>query len=104
MNEKNLAKLVREFLKRSGIYFIETKEELKNKRVYQSGHPDFIICVNGLFAGIELKSPEYKNPESKLRSNQIDVGEWIKRNGGFYFVSNNFEEIIDFINFLRKRT
>lgn len=104
MSERELAKLVREFLKKANIYFIETKEELKGKKVKNPGHPDFVVCINGAFLAIELKSERYKNPHEGLREVQKAKMELIKRNGGFYLVSNNFDEIVNFINFLRKRS
>jgi Holliday junction resolvase len=96
--EKDLQRKVLEFLKYTGAWFYHPRESKKGT----DGLPDIIGCIQSKFFAIELKNPSFKSPEKKLRPEQIKQIEKIKKAGGFVLVSNNFEEIVNFINFIRR--
>jgi Holliday junction resolvase len=98
MTEKKLQSQVVELLSKSGAWFYHPRETKKGS----DGIPDIIGCLNGKFFAIELKSPEVKNPENYLRPEQRKVLEKIKSSGGFVLVSNKLEEVIDFLNLIRR--
>lgn len=99
LDEKKLQKQVVEFLRKANIFFYHPRETKKGT----DGIPDLICCIKGLFLAIELKSPQYKNPASKLRKEQIKVKEKIESSGGIYIVSNDFEEIVEKVNLIIKK-
>jgi Holliday junction resolvase len=98
MREKELQKQVIELLSKSGAWFYHPREPKKGS----DGIPDIVGCLNGKFFAIELKSPEFKNPENHLRPEQRKVLEKIKNAGGFTLVSNKLEEVVNFINLIRR--
>jgi Holliday junction resolvase len=98
MTEKELQSQVLDFLSKSGAWFYHPRETKKGT----DGLPDIIGCLNGKFFAIELKSPEVKKPEDYLRPEQRKVLEKIKNSGGFILVSNKLEEVVDFINLIRR--
>lgn len=95
MKEKDLQRMVNEFLRKANVFFYHPRETKKGT----DGIPDIIACINGRFIAIELKSPELKNPEKHLRPEQETIRDKIIRSGGIYFISNDFDKIVDFINF-----
>ena len=98
MKEKDLQHLVNEFLRKSNVFFYHPRESKRGT----DGVPDIIACVDGKFVAIELKSPQYKTPTRRLRPEQVLMLDRIKQAGGFVLVSNNFDEIVEFINFIKK--
>jgi hypothetical protein len=98
MDEKKLQKQVIEFLKYTGAWFYAPKESKKGT----DGIPDIIGCIESKFFAIELKSPRYKDPERGLRPEQKIQIERIKEAGGFVLVTNDFEEVVRFINMIRR--
>jgi len=98
MREKELQNQVIDFLSKSGAWFYHPRETKKGS----DGIPDIIGCLNGKFFAIELKSPDVKKPENHLRPEQRKVLEKIKSSGGFVLVSNKLEEVVNFINLIRK--
>lgn len=100
MDEKDLQKRVIEFLRKANIFCYHPRETKKGT----DGIPDLICCVKGLFLAIELKNPKYSKPEAKLRKEQLRIKEQIEKAGGCYLVSNNFEEIVNVVNFIIKQS
>jgi Holliday junction resolvase len=98
MTEKELQSQVVELLSKSGAWFYHPRETKKGT----DGLPDIIGCLNGKFFAIELKSPFYKNPKRYLRPEQRKVLELINEAGGFTLVANKLEEVLKFINKLRR--
>lgn len=64
----------------------------KVQQVVIQGTPDFLICANGLFIGLELKIPSGKL--SELQKFNLDR---IEKSGGLSFVAmpDTWEEILD---------
>jgi len=97
-DERDLQKVVFEFLRKAGAWFYHPRETRKGS----DGIPDIVGCLNGKFFAIELKSPSYKDPAKHLRSEQRKVLELIKKAGGFVLVANRFEDVVEFINLIRR--
>ena len=55
-----------------------------------AGLPDLIVCIQGLFVGIEVKQPG-QNPAPR----QVFVHSLIRRAGGCVIVAHNVEEVIE---------
>ena len=96
MSEKDLQRQVVKFLKKSGVWFYHPKEGKRGT----DGLPDIIGCCNGKFFAIELKTPERK--KVKLRKEQVKVMDKIKEAGGFTLATNKFEDVVAFINLIRR--
>lgn len=58
------------------------------------GDPDFILCSNGRFVGLELKSKD-----GKLSALQSAKLEWIKKSGGVPLVASpeNWDSIVEIL-------
>ncbi len=95
MLEKDLQRKVIEFLKKTGAWFYHPRESKKGT----DGIPDIVGCLNGLFFAIELKNPDGR---IKLRPEQERVLYEINEAGGFILVTNEFNEVVKFINKLRR--
>lgn len=68
--EKNFENKVKKFLKERGAWFIKY---WGGAAYTKSGIPDLLVCVNGFFLGVELKSPKGKASELQLYTlNEID--------------------------------
>jgi Holliday junction resolvase len=98
MSEKQLQKKVVEFLRKTGAWFYHPREWKKGT----DGIPDIIGCLDGKFFAIELKNPEIKDPKKKLRPEQKNVINQIKQSGGFVLVTNDLNEVVKFINLIRR--
>ena len=59
--------------------------------VQVKGVPDFLICKNGKFVGIELKRPDGKGIVSEVQKAQIDR---IRKAGGVAEVIDNFNDFL----------
>ena len=78
MTEKNFENRVKAFLKSEGCWFVKY---WGGSVFTKAGMPDLIICCNGYFIAVELKSDAGK--PTKLQLHQI---EQIKQSGGIAFV------------------
>lgn len=92
--EKNFENKVKQFLKEKGCYFIKY---WGGAAYTKKGVPDLLVCCNGFFLGIELKSDTGKPSELQLYNI-----EKIKEAGGLGMVlhPNEFEDFKKTINFL----
>jgi len=84
---KKKSPLERSFRTNHVIPFLKTLPKTAVFPVQQSsirGTPDFLLCVNGRFLGLELKRSDHDHP-TKL---QEYVGDCIKRSNGFYLVAS----------------
>lgn len=61
-----------------------------------AGVSDLILIANSKFAGIELKHPSTKHSKDHLKQ-QRDWGEHVEKQGGYFIMSDNAEEIKEFI-------
>ena len=62
---------------------------VRQEAIHRSGIPDFIICYEGIFVGIELKDNE--GSQSSL---QIEKQHKIESAGGVYILADSVEPII----------
>ena len=86
--ESRLQTQVIKHLKTKQIWHVKTKE------CNRSGIPDIIICKDGNFAAIELKSPLNHNDASDLQKYELRK---IRASGGRTLVSRSLSECITFI-------
>lgn len=63
--EKNFENKVKKFLKEQGAWFIKY---WGGAAYTKSGIPDLLVCVNGYFLGVELKSVKGKASELQLHT------------------------------------
>ncbi|MDA3818505.1 MAG: hypothetical protein PF486_14075 [Prolixibacteraceae bacterium] len=61
-----------------------------------AGVSDLILIANGNVAGIELKHPKTKHSKAHIQQ-QTNWGKHIESQGGMYIMSDNEEEVKDFI-------
>ena len=66
----------------------------------QSGLPDIIACVHGLFVGLELKRPDGKG---KLTLQQEKVIKDIKATGGFAWSISDMEQLKALLDFIEEQ-
>lgn len=61
--EKTFENKIKKFLKDHGCWYIKY---WSGAAYTKSGIPDFLICVNGFFMGVEVKAPNGKPTELQL--------------------------------------
>ena len=91
--EKNLEKKIKDFLKENNIYHFKTKGGIYGT----IGLPDLIICINGKFVGLELKSKT-----GKARLQQYKNGAKITENKGIFAIINDYDKFLELYNDLIK--
>lgn len=75
---------IRKFLTARGIFWTS----IQNGPGAKPGDPDLVLCVNGRFIGVEVKSATGRQSEvQKVRQKEIEA------NGGLYFVVRSLEDI-----------
>lgn len=96
MTEKQFQQRVIKFLKEQGTYVINM---WGGGRFTRAGIPDLIVCVNGYFIAVELKTETGK--PTKLQEWNIDQ---IKESGGHATVlrPNQFDEFKYFIQEVKR--
>lgn len=93
ITEAKFQRQVVNYLTKQGIYFIKTV--LCNRR----GIPDLIMCINGKFIAIELKSPMRKAKATPLQIHEINR---IQKAGGLAFVINDMLELQSIVHQARR--
>ena len=81
MNEKDFQESVRQWLVKNKTYYKRVNDR------FQAGIPDFYICFNGRFAGIELKFCKNYNDKTATLSHPLSKKQQhelreIKKSGG----------------------
>ena len=73
-------------------------EDSKHKKALgmHSGASDLQFFIFGIFGGIELKAPGSTHKTSHIKQ-QIEWGENLVKNGGYYLMSSNYNLINEFI-------
>lgn len=71
---------------------------VRQEAIHRVGTPDYIVCFEGVFVGIELKDDE--GVQSKL---QIEKQYKISAAGGEYILADSVDPIISTLNFIHKR-
>jgi hypothetical protein len=91
--EKNLETKIKDFLKEKNIYHFKTKGGIYGT----IGLPDLVICINGKFVGLELKS---KIGKASLQ--QYKNGAKITKNKGIFAIINDYDKFLELYNDLIK--
>lgn len=92
-NELSLARKVARYLtklRRDGfaVWFLKVKGGIMQR----SGVPDYLLCINGRFGALEMKTPQDKIavPTNIQRQRLKEIHE----SGGFAWVMNDYQEIV----------
>lgn len=91
--EKNLETKIKDFLKKNNIYHFKTKGGIYGT----IGLPDLVICINGKFVGLELKSKI-----GKVSLQQYKNGAKITENKGIFAVIDDYDKFLELYNDLIK--
>ena len=91
--EKNLENKIKDFLKKNNIYHFKTKGGIYGT----IGLPDLVICINGKFIGLELKSKI-----GKVSLQQYKNGAKITENKGIFAVIDDYDNFLELYNDLIK--
>lgn len=91
--EKNLENKIKDFLKKNNIYHFKTKGGIYGT----IGLPDLVICINGKFVGLELKSKI-----GKVSLQQYKNGAKITENKGIFAIINDYDKFLELYNDLIK--
>ena len=91
--EKNLENKIKDFLKKNNIYHFKTKGGIYGT----IGLPDLVICINGKFVGLELKSKI-----GKVSLQQYKNGAKITENKGIFAVIDDYDKFLELYNDLIK--
>ena len=88
--EKNFENKIKKFFRKEGLYYFKFWGTMYTR----AGVPDLIVCVNGRFLGVEVKSEVGKPSEIQLQN----IRE-IRNNGGFGVVIHpeQFQNLVDLI-------
>ena len=95
----NESQLTRKILKAIKIHHPDVWVYKTNDR-FTSGIPDLIMCINGCFCAVELKSPQIKN--SMPNKIQAFVLNNIDRADGATSICNSWIEVDEFIKSIKK--
>lgn len=79
-SEKDLQNKAIKYLKEMGIYYIK----IHNSGYMRKGIPDLIICHQGQFIGVELKSPTGQTSKSQ----DMELYNIARSNGQAYVINN----------------
>jgi len=83
-NESELKEDIKQYLKSIGAFWSMVKGGAHSK----NGDPDMVVCIRGLFVGIEAKSWDgHQEPIQKMRQKQIE------RAGGIYILARSVEDV-----------
>ena len=84
MNEQYIQRKIIKWLEGEGYYVVKIISANK------SGVPDLLVCVDGKFVAIEVKTPKTKNNVSKLQKYNLEK---IKKCGGIAIVAYDVETV-----------
>jgi hypothetical protein len=91
--EKNLQRLVANWLNLQGIYY--EQERMDKRTSGKVGRPDFRCCVKGKFVAIECKAEG-----CKLTDEQVHEFSRIHMSGGVTLIAWSLQDVISFIQTL----
>jgi len=86
--EQQIQKKIITFLEKEGCYVVKVVSATK------SGVPDILGCYEGVFFGIEVKTPKTRNNVSKLQEYNLDQ---IRLAGGHSIVAWEVEQVEEFL-------
>lgn len=81
--EKDIQKKIKSYLAERGFYVVKVVSATK------AGVPDILACCNGLFVGIEVKTPRTLHTVSSLQAYNLES---IIKAGGIAFVASSVED------------
>ena len=88
MSEQQIQRKIIKYLESQGCYVVKVVSATK------SGVPDIIGCYEGVFFGIEVKTPKTRNNVSKLQEYNLDK---IREADGHSLVAWEVEQVEEFI-------
>ena len=88
MSEQQIQRKIIKYLESQGCYVVKVVSATK------SGVPDIIGCYEGVFFGIEVKTPKTRNNVSKLHEYNLDK---IREADGHSLVAWEVEQVEEFI-------
>ena len=88
MTEQQIQKKIITYLEKEGCYVVKVMSASK------AGVPDILGCYEGIFFGIEVKTPTTSNNVSKLQEYNLDK---IRDSGGHSLVAWNVEQVEEFL-------
>jgi len=89
VTEQQIQKKITTYLEKRGCYVVKVVSATK------AGVPDILGCYEGVFFGIEVKTPKTRNNVSKLQEYNLDK---IREADGHSLVAWNVEQVEEFIN------
>lgn len=100
-SERDLQKLVANYLRQKDIWFCQSR--MDRKTTTGSGCPDFIMCIHKYSPSSDFPQPnpialECKHGSGKLSEAQQRVRESMTRNGWSYHVIRSLPELIAILN------
>jgi hypothetical protein len=84
--EAKIGKQIRQYIEECGGFVFK----VHGGPQMMAGLPDLIVCIQGLFIGIEVKQPG-QNPTAR----QVFVHNMIQRSGGVVIVAHSVKEAAD---------
>lgn len=81
-----------------GLPYLDRCYVVRQEAIHRIGTPDFIICFEGVFVGIELKDDE--GVQSKL---QMEKQHKVQEAGGVYILADSVEPIIEGLKEIHER-
>ena len=89
-SEKELQEQIKSYLDRKSIYYVWSR--MDRKTTTRTGTPDFLICKEGRFIGIECKTATGKQSDDQIKAQfQIEMS------GGAYHLVRSYREFLTII-------
>lgn len=88
MKEQDIQKKIIDYLEELGAYVVKVVSATK------AGVPDLLVCYEGKFIAIEVKTPETRNNVSALQSYNLSK---IENTGGYSLVAWSVEMVKEFL-------
>lgn len=92
--EKNFENKIKKFFRKEGLYYFKFWGTMYTR----AGVPDLIVCVNGRFLGVEVKSDVGRPSEIQMENIRQ-----IRENGGFAIVvhPDQIQSLLDIVSELQ---
>ena len=98
MIEADLQKQVEKYLTKKGISSFHLPRKIGYKRRQVAGWWDLLCIGQKEQFWIECKNPEKRREQWKVSDKQADFGQLLFKNKIQFLMSNNYQEIVDFID------
>lgn len=103
MSERAIQQAIMNYLQvlenQGKLYFLRTQsgsirtQEGRYFKTGKKGAPDLIVCFQGHFIGLEVKTPTGKQTNVQKAAQSV-----IEQSGGKYYIVRSIEEVIHIIN------